>query len=174
MSETEELIRRTFVELYAGGAGQRLTVRELCRQIPIARTTFYLYYADLDAVQQAVEQELIDGISAASAGLYGPESAAAFYRTMDYIRQHRRGFYAFLVAQPNARFLAGFKAAIIAHARSHFSKSRPNLELELEIFASAVLGCYTYWLSHPDRVDVQQLGTAFAYLKSVLENQGKV
>ena len=67
-----------------------------------------------------------------------------------YIRAHWQPIYAFLVNQPNARFIRKWKDAI----KQNFSQRYPalttvrNYDAVAEILAATMLNAYTYWMEH--------------------------
>ena len=61
--ETREAIRRAFMRAYATERLDRITIKGLCAQVPVARTTFYAHYANIDDVLEEVEDDLICGLT---------------------------------------------------------------------------------------------------------------
>ncbi len=52
---TKESIQKTFIKLYSKMDYNSITIKELCIQIPIARTTFYSYYTNIDELKSDIE-----------------------------------------------------------------------------------------------------------------------
>ena len=50
MDEIDQAIRDAFMELYAHERIERITVKALCAAVPVARTTFYARYRNVDDV----------------------------------------------------------------------------------------------------------------------------
>jgi hypothetical protein len=79
-----------------------------------------------------------------------------FSRFMDeierYIKEHWSDVYAFLVGQPNFRFMRKWKDAIkVNFSRRYPDKQQNRIFDEVsEILASSMLSAYTYWMEHPD------------------------
>lgn len=48
---TKESIQKTFIKLYSKMDYDRITIKELCIQTPVARTTFYSYYSNIDELK---------------------------------------------------------------------------------------------------------------------------
>ncbi len=84
---------------------------------------------------------------------------AFFSQTLEYIKSHWDENYAFLIAQPNFSYIAKWKAAIKYHLALRFPgrETTANYGLIFEVIASAIIGAYTYWLEHPDEVDIPKL-----------------
>ena len=60
---TEDAIKKQFLELYQKEEYAKISVKELCASTPVARTTFYAYYDNIDDVMREIENELINGIT---------------------------------------------------------------------------------------------------------------
>lgn len=56
--ETARRIRLVFMELYAKGGINNVTVNALCKECGIAKATFCIYYEDKYQVLEAVEKEM--------------------------------------------------------------------------------------------------------------------
>ena len=59
---TEDAIKKQFLELYQKEEYAKISVKELCASTPVARTTFYAYYNNIDDVMREIENELINVI----------------------------------------------------------------------------------------------------------------
>lgn len=153
---TKTAIEETFLKIYAEKDFSKITVKALCAEVPVARTTFYAYYQNTDEVLLAIEDHLIGGLRKVAADVSGGDLKTMDFdhfldQTMAYIKAHWDAFFALIVAQPDRRFEEKFKAAVKLHfAMRYPGKERvANYDLITEIMASAVLGGYRYWLSHP-------------------------
>ena len=162
--ETNEAIRNAFMELYAHEPFERITVKELCAAVPVARTTFYAHYGNTDDVRLEVEDLLLEGIdrivqSASGGDLPHMDFVAFLDALFEYIIQNRAWFQAFLVDQPNSRFVTKWRAAITANfaQRAPQATKQPNWDLLAEMGASAAVGAYAYWMQHPENVDIHEV-----------------
>ena len=176
MNDTKQAIRDAFIALYRNQSFDKISVKELCVQTPVARTTFYEYYDNLGTLKAEIEGGLISGILeiakvTAEGNFAGMDLNVFFSRTLDYIKSHWDENYAFLVAQPNLAYIAKWKKAIKYHFKLRFSEkvSVPNHGLIMEVIASAVIGAYTYWMEHPDEVDTQKLADISVQMLSAAE-----
>lgn len=153
---TNTAIEATFLKKYAKQDFSKITVKALCAETPVARTTFYAHYQNTDEVLRAIEDKLIGGLRSVAAAVSGGDMQTMDFdhfldETMAYVKAHWNAFSALLVAQPDRRFEDKLKAAIKLHFAMRYpgKKRAANYELITEIMASAVLGGYRYWLSHP-------------------------
>ncbi len=58
--QTDELIKRTFIQLHKEKALNRITVKELCEKADINRTTFYKHYLDVYDLYEKIENSLFE------------------------------------------------------------------------------------------------------------------
>lgn len=175
MNDTQRAIHAAFIALYRKQPFDKMSVKGLCLQAPVARTTFYSYYEHLGEVKEEIEDELISGILTI-AQLKGDtvlqkDLTAFFTQTLRYVQDHWDENYAFLVSQPNLSYIAKWKAAIKAHfsLRIRDKQTMANYELILEVITSAVISAYAWWMEHPDEVDVPKLAEISVEMLSAAE-----
>ncbi len=60
--KTEKAIKDAFMQLRAKKAPEKITVKELCVQAQINKSTFYAHYNDIYALADAVEKEAVEYI----------------------------------------------------------------------------------------------------------------
>lgn len=171
MTETKDMIKASFLSLYSKRAYGEITVKELCAEVPIARTTFYSYYSNIAELKHEIETETIAEIRRASDGIYESFGRDYFYKTMNYIESRKQVFEAFLVIQPNYEFIKAFKNEIIAHLKENYKNrgGEKNYDLELEIIACGIIGYYTYLLQNPESVDFEALQKKLETLSEIFK-----
>lgn len=164
MNDTKRAIHTAFISLYCKYSFNQISVKKLCIQAPVARTTFYSYYNNLGELKGEIEDELIEGILEIAKHTIddSPDKAdmtSFFSETLNYIKLHWDENYAFLIAQPNISYIKKWKDAIKYHLALRFPgrECMANYGLILEVIASAIIGAYTYWMEHPDEVDIPKL-----------------
>lgn len=164
MNDTKQAMHTAFISLYGKYSFNQISVKKLCIQVPVARTTFYSYYNNLAELKNEIEDELIGGILEIAKHTIddSPEKAdmtSFFSDTLNYIKLHWDENYAFLVIQPNFSYITKWKDAIKYHLTLRFPgrECMANYGLIFEVIASAIIGAYTYWMEHPDEVDIPKL-----------------
>lgn len=160
----KQAIQHEFMRMYAYKDYNKMTIKELCTNTPAARTTFYSYYHNLDDLKAEIEDELIGGINRIAEEISGGNLPAMdfsdfFGKTLAYIHLHHEDFYAFLIAQPNFRFIEKWKGAIKENFRLRFPEKtqKSNYDLVAEMVASAIIGAYAHGLKYPETIDAVQL-----------------
>lgn len=161
---TKEAIQKEFIQIYLKKEYKHITVKEVCANTPVARTTFYYYYQNIDEIINEIEDNLIGGIlqiasNVSSGDVQNMDFSVFLTQTLDYIKDNWQELEAFLVVQPNMRFIIKWKEAIKKHFSLRFPEKNtmPNYELISETIASGVIGAYSYWLKNPEKVDVEKL-----------------
>lgn len=162
--DTKASIKNSFIKLYSQKDFLQISVSELCAMTPVARTTFYAYYDNIDSIRTEIEDELIGSLmeitdSVSQGNLSEMNFNAFLNETERYIKQHWSSFSAFLIQQPNIRFINKWKASI----KHNFSRRYPekvqikNYDLIAEMVASAVIGAYSFWMTEPEKVSTEEL-----------------
>lgn len=59
IEKTEKAIKNAFIELRAKKPLEKITVKELCAEACINKSTFYSHYADIYALSEAIERETV-------------------------------------------------------------------------------------------------------------------
>ena len=57
--DTRDIIRDTFMQLYNQHGWEKLSVKLVCNEANISRTTFYAYYDGMDSVLREIENQII-------------------------------------------------------------------------------------------------------------------
>ena len=141
----------------------RITVKGLCAAVPVARTTFYTYYRNVDDVLLDIEDGLLAGLAEVTERVSGGDLPRMDFgkflgETFGFIRANWRDFRALLVEQPDLRFVAKWKRAVKSNFARRYPKvcMRQNWDLIAEMAASAVIGAYTWWMEHPDVAGIEE------------------
>ena len=105
MNNTKSAVQTAFITLYRKQSFNKMSVKSLCMQVPIARTTFYEYYDNLHTLKAEIEDrligEMLDLADTIADGFFSEMNLHVFLsQSMDYNRFHWEENYAFLIAQP--------------------------------------------------------------------------
>lgn len=159
MNQTKKSIQASFMKLYNRYDYDKISVKDLCANTPVARTTFYSYYNNIDEVKWDIEDKIIRGLlevtESVSQGNLPDMDFMIFLDTIQiYIEENWEWIYAFVVKQVNHRFIDKWKQAICGNFQKRYPEKQniQNYGLISEIVASATIGAYTYWMKYPDRV----------------------
>ena len=142
----------------------QISVKGLCAATPVARTTFYSYFNNTDDVRRAVEDDILQGLETITASISEgnlPDMDFALFMDAveEYIKAHWSSIHAFLVIQPNLRFIRRWKDAIKMNFRKRYPEKQMNSNYDAvaEIVASSMISSYSYWMEHPDSVSTKTI-----------------
>lgn len=164
MHGTKEAIKTEFLREYSQKSFDRISVKELCTNTPVARTTFYSYYSNTDEVKEEIENELLSRLEAV-----GQDAFHGDLENMDFcsyleeiqkvIRDNWSAFYVFLVRQPNLRFIEKWKNSIRSHFLGRYPEKKQikNHELITDMVAAATIDGYGFWMKNPESVRVDDM-----------------
>lgn len=161
--DTREAIRAEFMRKYAHERMDRITVKSLCASVPVARTTFYTHYRNVDDVLVEVEDLLLAGLADVTDRVSGGDLphmdfARFLDETFGFIKDNWSSFRTLLIVQPDLRFIGRWKDAVKANFARRYPRVRmqQNWELLAEMGASATIGAYTWWMEHPDATGIDE------------------
>lgn len=175
--DTKTSIKNSFIKIYSKKDLSQITVSRLCAAVPVARTTFYAYYDNIDSVRCEIEDDLIGGLMEitdnVSQGNLSEMDFNAFLGEIErYIKQNWGSFQALLIQQPDRRFIAKWKDCI----KLNFSRRYPekvnikNYALISEMVASSVIGAYSFLLTEPERVSTEELKNMITNVLNAIVN----
>lgn len=155
--ETVRHIRSIFMDLYAKGGINSITINALCKECGIARSTFYLYYEDKYQVLESVEDEILEDLRAISHDLSDCdmkdvlvgqplERAVTMVR---YLQDNAATFRALLGKYGDPRFSYRWKKDIMDSFMGRFRAEKgdnPSAGIACTIFSSSLIGLYHHFL----------------------------
>ncbi|WP_455715061.1 TetR/AcrR family transcriptional regulator [Anaerosporobacter sp.] len=153
----------------------QIGIKELCQASHVARSTFYVYYQNIDELAEEMEtfhmRKLIEMNQEVPYVSEECNSYDFYHNTLTYIEANKQIFYAWLIAFPNNRFINKWKQATKKHLLKRIGNGHkiPNQDLILEMIASEVIAAYTYWLQNPYEIDVHKMdevvGSTLKFIK---------
>lgn len=162
LTPAQESIRNTFISLCRVHPYSSISVTELCKKASVARTTFYASYPNTDALLEEIEDGLVANLI--EYGNKGLKKRGLDYVSgmFSYVRDHRDVLELLLCIRPDIRFINKWKDAVKFHVYDYaVARVDPdNVGLALEMFASMVITGYTYYLEHPDELNLVALSHA--------------
>lgn len=157
-------IQETFIELYSIEIFSKISVKNICTDLHISRTTFYKYYDDLYAVLEDIEDNLIMQLKLINKNFYKDEFSkyrhCELYDTLNFIKANSKYFKTLLSAGKGGQFIYKWKKIIKYDFNKKYETEQihiKNKELVLEMIASAIIGVYTYWLFNIDKISIDDV-----------------
>ncbi len=169
-------LQKALIELKQHKEIYCISVKELCNQAHVARSTFYSYYDNITELKEQIEDNLIlellrlnDDLNDA---IIDVETGFPFFQnTCRFMEKNKQVFHTFLIAAPNAQFIQKWQAGIKYHFWNRFFNGvdRKNEKLILEIISSQAVATFTYWLKNPYDVDIDSLNLLIMKTIQILE-----
>ena len=155
------------MEIYARKRLNEISVKEICTEAGIARTTFYNYYFDVYDLLEKIENELLRDLETLNSDFITIDmqdliSGELHYydQTLDYIWEHKEWFRTLLSKDRDSPFVYQWKQTIKKTFREKFHYEHYDFqseELILEVVASVSIGMYTYWVNTPEPVSKETI-----------------
>lgn len=158
-NNTQKAICDAFMREWATTDYNRITIRQLCKKTPVARTTFYSYYRNLDEVKQQIEDEILNGLNFEIAKISPQNKSLRFKAAMHFLQKHKTHVRAFLIEQPNNSFREKWKNCIKLNFLNHYVKTSDGINVEMlaNSLTCAIMGAYEFWLDHADELTEENL-----------------
>lgn len=166
--ETMRHIRSVFMDLYAAGGIDGITVNGLCKACGIAKSTFYLYYEDKYQVLEAVEDDVLTQLRDVCDGLRSCDfrksnNQELLKETQGIARcltENGDTLRALMGKYGDPRFSYKWKKNITEAFRGSFRAAKgdnPSAEIACTIFSSSLIGLYTIFLFGDPQVTEREL-----------------
>lgn len=108
---TKLLLKTSLIDLMHNKSINQITIKELCENADLNRSTFYLHYADQYALLKEIEEEIIFKTQEHLANINSETNVnTILYVTsfLDYIKANKEIFYTLLCRQDNISFQTMF------------------------------------------------------------------
>lgn len=91
VQHTIEVLHDTFIRLMYQKNGNRISVRELCTAAGVNRSTFYVYYQNMDELLEEIESNAYEVLET----IFQDENSGAMQlqRSMEFIQQNKKLFW---------------------------------------------------------------------------------
>lgn len=163
-TEAQQALQKALIELNQHKEIYTISVKDLCRQAHVARSTFYSYYNNVMQLKEEIEDILLYQLLEVNKD-FGEtaidfETGFPFFQnTCHLIEQNKQVFYAFLIANPNAQFIQKWQTGIKYHFWNQLfeGKNIKNETLILEMVSTLAISSFVYWLKHPYDVDIDSM-----------------
>lgn len=159
INSSQLAMHRAFIKEWKEYEYEKFSVKRICEVTPIARTTFYSYYPNLDVLKEEVEDYLIDGLKEAVVSAREDDPGQAMRNAIEYLTKKYDEFHTFLVIRLNYSFLKKWHEAIynVFYKRYEYLKEIPNFELLIGTLSATALSIFLYYFKDPAKFDTDSL-----------------
>lgn len=171
LSKTEKKICNTFIKIYEHKDFDKITIKEICDGVPVARSTFYQYFNNTREVKDMIEDNFIYGLLKSSYDLkyfnYDSKTYEQYiYSTLAYFKENRYLFKVFLVTNHDLSFIQKYKISI----KYHYYDLCHGDEAALEIVSGYLMAIFSYIISLEREVDPEEIDRYVHILHTLIES----
>ncbi len=147
---TKRMLKDSLLELMEDLPFGKITVKNICDNADVNRTTFYVYYESVEQLLQSVENDVFEQIpifrDAPTAGAHDEflEMLTAFF---EYVKENRRVFQILILRTDNSTFCARLIDAIREkYKETYFSGDSLLNECESVYCINGTIGMLKFWI----------------------------
>ncbi|MDT9605169.1 hypothetical protein [Lactobacillus johnsonii] len=175
-TDAQKALQNGLIELMKNKDINNISVKELCSNSNVARSTFYAYYNTLNDLLDEIEDRLVANISKLDDKIINeqrndPKDFVYFDEILKYLIQNKSIFLTLLSKQYDHHLIIKWKKAIKAHLwQRYFFKVKTNrLDLLLEMVASEAIAGFIFFLEHPDKVNETSVYKIVAHTLTIFD-----
>ncbi len=147
--KTKKAIKDAFYTLLEKKPIEKITVTELTNLAQIGRMTFYLHYADIYALNEDIENEILDGISRIFTRQADEGVKISLQRrisqTLDYVCSNQKEFYMGFFNRNSAEKLVANSAKLFLE-EFYPEKKTYYGNVEVNFVAHGIVGVISEWV----------------------------
>lgn len=165
---TKKLIKEAYLEILEKSPSQKISVTDVCFVAEVNRSTFYMYYEDINFLRKAIEDEVMDQIPILSNIPNEITSDKQFVDILtdyfSYILENKRMFKVLILQNDSKEFSKRLISAVLEKYRIESKLSNKLFSRYKYIYiVSGVIGLLASWIEEDFPVD------ANAFSKLVLQ-----
>ena len=157
---TKMLLRESLIDLMHKKSVNKITIKEICEQAQLNRSTFYLHYADQFALLDDIKQEMIEKTKEFLDNIDSKIDSISYIITLlDYIKENGDIFKMLFCQQENASFQTLFLDNTMKHIRESMFHSCPA-KLSNYVYCFILQGCshmIQEWINSDFDISSQEL-----------------
>ncbi|KNZ41486.1 TetR-like C-terminal domain-containing protein [Acetobacterium bakii] len=162
--QTKINIQKSLMQILNKKNFLNITVKEVCGNANMHRTTFYLYYQNLDEVLCEVEQNLLDEITEQSKNInyiiptFESQNMNMFtherWEILDYFKENKEYLIPLLNPHSNLNFIYNYKKTIYSQIILTLKRINASYgvyeEYVIRYLISGIVETLYYWLKNDD------------------------
>ena len=152
IEKTEKAIKNAFIELRARKPLEKITVKELCAEACINKSTFYAHHADIYDLSESMEKETVISIISSIENLkdYTFENSGAFTRALCLAFLSQISLIKILFSGKEQNHLAN---QLDRELKKVIFRKNPEYEKDIEkniLMSYCIQGAYHAYLNNPE------------------------
>lgn len=173
-TSSKDALKAAFIDLLNRKSYDLITVKMLCNQAHVARTTFYANYANVDEMLEEIEDDIIVDLLEVNQH-NKKEAPGALLNVADnmtaFLNEYRVILRVLLVKEVDVRFLKKFKTAIKYHFYDIVCSMNGGKEngMIMEMLAGMAVGAYSYQVEHDEKNSGKQVLKTITEALKILE-----
>lgn len=157
VTPAQKALNDAFLDLMEEKAFNLIGVSELCKKAYVARSTFYSFYANTDALLNEIENSLIFDLLKVNQDLNGEQDYVN--KVVLFVSEREKALKILLIRQGDQRLMKKWKDAVKYHFwdKATLEYNQMDRELALELIASMCLSSYIWYLENRSVPDLEKL-----------------
>ncbi|WP_312372882.1 TetR/AcrR family transcriptional regulator [Lachnoclostridium sp.] len=163
------LLKNSLIEIMHEKPVEKITIKELCENAGINRSTFYLYYTDPVSLLVELENEVLDNAKEFLGKVDSNQDTLPYLITfLDYIKDNSMIFNTLLRPQENLSFQTKFMKDILAHLKSAVMLNCPP-DISEYIYNYVIMGSLSviqHWIQCDYNIKSNEMATLIYQLSN--------
>lgn len=162
---SKRMLRKAFVELSMEKDGGKITVSDVVNRAELSRNTFYAHYADVQAIAEEIENEVIDRLNLylyQELTVHTIEQPMPLLRHFEqFVRDNEAEFRLLVHTQHYSEFLEKLKRIFFDRLTSYIDdtpiREKDGFLVFAHVLTSGVVELYTQYLKKEIDLSLQQI-----------------
>ncbi len=163
------LLKNSLIEIMHEKPVEKITIKELCENAGINRSTFYLYYSDPLFLLNELENEVLDSAKKFLGKVDSNQDTLPYLVTfLEYIKDNSTIFKILLRPQQNLSFQTKFMKDILAHLRAAVMLNCPP-DISEYVYNFVIMGSLSaiqHWIQCNYNIKSKEMATLIYQLSN--------
>ena len=164
---TKMLLQESLIELMNHKTISQITIKEICENAELNRSTFYLHYNDQYQLLEEIEQAIFDETNRYLQNVVASADTTEYVQNfLDYMKKNKDIFSILLCKQENISFQERFISSALKNAQAYINLGCPKHQ-EPYIFSFIISGCSRMicdWIANDFPVSSSELSEMIVHL----------
>lgn len=172
MTKSQVSLRNALIKLLEKRSLSQISVKKLCQEANVSRSTFYTHYGNVNEILEEIEDNLIHQLSIKDNAITDesrikPQDFSYFSEVLDFVSEHKREVLVLTKFNPDPRFVERWKSAIKVNLKK---RGLPTDEFVYELLASEVIAAFDYYLLNNEQLKISKIQEIISKTLKIFEN----